>query len=119
MQCPKDFEKLKFLQRIFKVPKVLSFRSTFEPNLPPEYGQNSYRFIQMNQNQGLISFQFSMKTIAHFKLVFFQLYCRFLYFLTIFLPLDLFLSATPKGSKKSIGFPDPGLYVESLKKKNH
>ena len=81
--------------------------------------KNSYQVIQMNQNQGPISFQFLMKTIAHFKLMFFQLQCRFLYFLTTFLNLDLFLSATPtKGWKKSIRFPDPGLYAESFEKKS-
>ena len=36
----KDFEKLEFMQRIFKVPKVLGFWFTFEPSLPPEDGQN-------------------------------------------------------------------------------
>ena len=37
----------------------------------------------------------------------------------VVLTLDLFLSATPKGWKKSIGFPDPGLYAESFAKKNY
>ena len=79
--------------------------------------KNSYRVIQNNQNQGPISFQFSMKTVAYFTFLFFQLYCCFLYFLTIFFTLDLFLSAIPKGWKKSIGVPDPGLYAKSFEKK--
>ena len=41
-----------------------------------------------------------------------------LYFPTIFLTFDLFLSATPKQWKKSIGFSDPGLYGESFEKKS-
>ena len=33
-----------------------------------------------------------------------------------FLTLDLFLNATPKGWKESIGFPDPELHPESFEK---
>ena len=32
--------------------------------------------------------------------------------------LDLFLSASPKGWKESIGFPDAELYAKSFEKKN-
>ena len=37
--------------------------------------------------------------------------------MSFFILSDLFLRATPKGWKKSIGFPDPGLYAESFEKK--
>ena len=35
-----------------------------------------------------------------------------------FLTLDLFLSATYKGWKKSIGFPDPEVHAECFEKKS-
>ena len=35
-----------------------------------------------------------------------------------FLTLDLFLSATPKGWKESIGFPDVELYAKSFEQKS-
>ena len=34
----------------------------------------------------------------------------------LFLTLDLFLSATPKGWKESIGFPDTELYPKTVEK---
>ena len=34
------FHNNEFLRRIFKAPKVLSFWSNFDPNLPPDDGQN-------------------------------------------------------------------------------
>ena len=42
----------------------------------------------------------------------------FILFDNFFLTLDLFLSGTPKGWKKSIGYPDPGLYADSFEKKS-
>ena len=65
-----------------------------------------------------LSIDESVLVVAHFKLVFLELQCRFLYFLTILWTLDLLLSATPKGWKESIGFPDAELHAESLEKKS-
>ena len=89
----------------------------------------SHRTIQISQNQGPISFQFSVKTIISFCSIWtflseqmgpaskinssrlklapllqalVSLYIRSDQFLT----LDLFLSTTPKGWKESIGCPD-------------
>ena len=50
--------------------------------------------------------------------MFLKLLYRFLYFLSIFLTLDPFLSATPKGWKESVGFPDAELLAESFEKKS-
>ena len=82
----------------------------------------SHRTIQISQNQGPISFQFSVKTIISFCSIWtflseqmgsrlklapllqalVSLYIRSDQFLT----LDLFLRSTPKGWKESIGRPD-------------
>ena len=89
----------------------------------------SHRKIQISQNQGPISFQFSVKTIISFCSIWtflseqmgpaskinssrlklapllqalVSLYIRSDQFLT----LDLFLRTTPKGWKESIGRPD-------------
>ena len=67
----KGFWKAQIFTENFKVPKFLKFWFNFGSNLPPEDGQNakiknSHRITQINQNQGPISFQFSMKTIITF-----------------------------------------------------
>ena len=61
----------------------------------------------------------TISLVAHFELALFQLWCRFLHFLSIFCVLTLgqFLYATPNRWKKSIGLPDVELHAESLEKK--
>ena len=104
--------------------------------------KNSHRAIQVSQNQGPISIRLSMKTIITFCSIWaflgykwvtslgakikksqFRVAPLFQKSLIIlsdhFLTLELFLSATPKGWKESVGFPDAELYAKSLEKKNH
>ena len=96
----------------------------------------SHRKIQISQNQGPISFQFSVKTIISFCSIWtflseqmgpaskinssrlklapllqalVSLYIRSDQFLT----LDLFLRTTPKGWKESTGCPDEELYADT------
>ena len=70
--CTKAMKSSNFYREFLRYPKFW----VFGPPLSRIYLlkmakiKNSYRVIQMNQNQGPISFQFSMKTIAHFKLSF-------------------------------------------------
>ena len=52
----------------------------------------------------------SNSCFSNFSVVFF-------YFLTIFFDFEPILSATPKGWKESIGFPDPEFHAESFEKK--
>ena len=61
------FEKLGFLQRQ-DVPKIWDFGPTLTPICPLKMVKikTSYRVIQISQNQGLISFQFLMKSIITF-----------------------------------------------------
>ena len=69
VQMPfKGFWKLKFLQRILKYPKFWNFGPTLTPIYLLEIPKikDSHRIIQINQNQGPISFQCSMKTIINF-----------------------------------------------------
>ena len=53
--------------------------------------------------------------MVHFKLTLFKFYCRFLCSLTIFLILDLVLSATSKGWKKQLSFQIQNFTLDPLK----
>ena len=70
VQMPfKGFWKARIFTENFYCTQSLSFWSDFDPNLPTEHGQkhkNRHRTIQISQNQGPTSFQFSMKTIITF-----------------------------------------------------
>ena len=50
--------------------------------------------------------------------MFFQLWCRLFLLSDNFFGLEPTLSATPKGWKESIGFPDPEFHAESFEKKS-